>query len=178
MIEKLKKLGIVLTIAILFTIFIFSLTSAIYPKPEYDDFCEFSAKIAQPLDREKCGEILPEEINCRGPVEYTYGEDGCPIEASCNSCYEGYETAQEKYNLVLFLVSSIVGVMAILFGLFYDKKGAFWGLAKAGFLIGGLISLFVGTGIYYDDMARYLKPLVIFLELFIVLLVTYRVIKK
>ena len=135
-------------------------------------------KIDQPLNKEKCGEVLPEALDCRGPVEYEYGDDGCPVSAECNTCYEEYDTAQENYNLILFLVSSIIGVIAILFGLYCKKKDSFWNLIKAGFMIGGLISLFVGTSIYYDDMGRFLKPITILIELIIVLMVTYRVIKK
>jgi len=178
MIEKLKKIGIVLTIAILFTIFIFAMTNAFYPMPQYEDYCNVEMKIPQTLDREKCGEILPQAIDCRGPIDYTYDDEGCPVEAKCNLCFEAFDEVTENYNLVLFLVSSIVGVTAILFGLFFGRKDAFWDLTKAGFLIGGLISLFVGTGMYYHDMARFLKPAVILAELFIVLLITYKVINR
>jgi len=178
MIEKLKKTGIVITVAILLTIFIFSLTSAIYPRPDYKDFCNTTAKIQRPVDKEKCGDVMPEAIDCDGPVEYIYDVDGCPIEAKCNYCYEEYDLGRERYDLVLFIVSSIAGVLLILFGLFCKKKDEFWDLVKGGALLGGLISLFVGTSIYYNDMARFLKPIVIFGELFIVLLVTYKVVKK
>ncbi|MBU1201300.1 MAG: hypothetical protein KJ583_06355 [Nanoarchaeota archaeon] len=177
-IGKVKKIGIVLTIAILFTIFIFAMTNAIYPDPKYEDFCSYPTIITKPVEKDKCGEVMPQVVDCRGPIEYTYDENGCPIEAKCNKCYESYDTARKEHSMVLFLVSSIVGVFAILFGLFYNKDDDFWDLAKAGFLVGGLISLFVGTGVYYQDMARFLKPVVILAELFIVLMVTYKVFKK
>jgi hypothetical protein len=178
MIDKLKNIGIVLTIAILFTIFVFAMTSAIYPGPDYLDYCNESFVIERPVDKEKCGEIMPQAVDCRGPIEYTYDEEGCPIEAKCNNCYEAFDKIREKHNMILFIVSSISGVAAILFGLYYNKKDLFWDLVRAGFLVGGLISLFVGTTIYYGDMARFMKPAVILVELLIVLLVTYKVIKK
>jgi hypothetical protein len=178
MIEKLKKLAIIITVAILFTIFVFAMTNAFYPRPEYDDFCEEPAEIIKPMDREKCGDVLPETVGCRGPVKYEYDEEGCPIKAECDPCFEGYESARERYNLVLFIVASIAGIIAILFGLFYKKKDEFWEIAKGGFLLGGLISLFVGTAFYYENMGRFLRPAVILIELFIVLLVTYKVIRK
>ncbi|MFH1849436.1 MAG: hypothetical protein ABH879_04585 [archaeon] len=178
MIEKLKKIGIVITIAVLFTIFIFAMTNAVYPMPDYNDFCSRAATIAKPLDREKCGEVLPEAMDCRGPVDYEYDEGGCPVSATCNTCYNEFDRSMESYNMVLFLISSIIGVIAILFGLFYGKHNSFWVLVKGGFLLGGLISLFVGTSIYYQDMARFLKPAVILAELLIVLVVSYRLIKS
>lgn len=175
MIEQVKRIGIVLTIAILFTIFVFAMTNAIYPNPDYNDYCDYT--LQKPFDRETCDDI-PEMPNCRGMVEYTYDENGCPVEAKCNPCQQEYEDADERYRLVLFLVSSITGVIAILFGLYCTRRGEFWNVVEAGFLVGGLISLFVGTGFYYEDMARFLKPAVILIELIIVLLVTKKVMKK
>ncbi len=177
MIEQVKKIGLVLTIAILFTIFVFATTNAIYERPDHSDFCnDKEPRSINKIDYENCD--VPELYDCRGPPIYTYGDDGCPITVECDSCYEDYEIAQEKYESILFLISSIVGVMAILFGLYYRKKDNFWNLIESGFLIGGLISLFVGTQIYYDSMAKFLKPIVILIELIIVIMVTRKVIMK
>ena len=176
-IDKVKKIGIVLTIAILFTIFIFAMTNAIYPSPNYEDFCS-QEMITKPMPVNNCPDISYQVMNCRGQINYTYNESGCPITAVCDDCYKAYDVSQKEHNLVLFLVSSIIGILAILFGLFYSKDDEFWDLTRAGFLVGGLISLFIGTGIYYQDMGRFLKPVVILIELFIVLLVTYKVFKK
>jgi predicted signal transduction protein with EAL and GGDEF domain len=107
-----------------------------------------------------------------------YDDDGCPIDPVCDTCQEEFDDAHEKYRFVLFLVSSIAGVIAILFGLYYSKSTEFWEVFKAGLVLGGLISLFFGTIVYYNDMARFIKPLVILAEIIIVLLVTYRFIKK
>jgi len=178
MIEKIKHLGVILTIGILFTIFIFAITNSIYPKPSLNHFCNKSAKIEQPVDPEKCGKIMPQALDCRGPIEYIYDKDGCPVEARCNPCFEAFESALEKYFLILFITASISGVAAVLFGLFYKKKDKFWALIKNGFLLGGLICLFAGTIVYYQKMGRFLKPLVILIELIIVILVTYKIIKK
>ncbi len=131
------------------------------------------------VSQKNCSDLVVLE-ECNGMVDYTYDEQGCPVSAECNNCYEEFDSAREKYDLVLFVVSSIFGLVAIMFGLFYkNKKNAkFWDLTTAGFLIGGLISLFIGTGFYYEHMGRFLRPIVILVELVIVLVVTYKVIKK
>jgi hypothetical protein len=81
-------------------------------------------------------------------------------------------------DFIFFMVSAVAGLGAILFGLFWRRNNKFWTIIKSGFLIGGLASLFIGTGMYYDEMGRFVKPIVIFLELAIVILVTYRINRK
>jgi len=175
--EKIKKIAIALTIALLFTIFVFAMTNAIYEKPEWSDFCDETRVGRLPDPRVECPKLI-EYPDCRGKIDYTYDNDGCPIEAICNTCNIGYDDAREKHSLVLFIVSSIAGVMAVLFGLYYSKKDKFFELVKSGFLIGGLVSIFIGTMIYYDDMGRFLRPAIILIELIIVLAVTKKVVSK
>ncbi len=177
MLDKLKSFGIVATIAVLFTIFIFALTNAIVPQPEYNDFCNYDNQKNQRINWDECPNTNMLTM-CDGEVDYILDENNCPIDYTCDDCGITYKNEQNKHDLVLFLVSSIVGLIAILFGLFCIKRTDYWTLIKAGFLLGGLISLFVGTGIYYDSMARFLKPIVMFVELVIILLVTYKIISK
>jgi len=158
--EKIKKIAISLTIALLFTIFVFAMTNAIYEKPEWTDYCDEPRPRKLPNTNVECPQFN-DYPDCRGKVDFEYDNNGCPIAASCNDCNIGYDEANEKHNLALFLVSSIAGVIAVLFGLYYKKKDKFFELVKAGFLIGGLISIFIGTMIYYDDMARFLRPALI-----------------
>ncbi len=180
MIEKLKKVGIVVTVAVLLAILIFSITNAIYPQPKYDSFCPSQMKPEAPVPGSgKCNLTFYNDVPpCEGFIEYKYDSSGCPVSAGCNKCNRNWEVAQEEHDFVLFLVASIAGVLAALFGIFFYKEDDFWTLVKAGFLIGGLAALFFGTGTYYSHMARFLRPVVIFLELCLVLLVTYRLIKK
>jgi len=176
MIERLKKIGIVLTIAVLLTVFIFSLTNAIHPEPKYEDFCQELARPVK-LTVDNCAEVET-PTDCKGRIDYQYGSDGCPTEASCNMCYDGFDKANEKYRLVLFIVASVAGVLANLFGIFYRKKDPFWMLVRSGAIIGGLASLFIGTGIYYSDLGRYVRPIVILAELLLVILVAWWAINK
>jgi len=181
MLDKLKNFGIVAAIAILFTIFIFAMTNAIYPNPDYSDYCNNRVVKPQQINWNSCTNIPI--TNCNGNVEYIMDNNtGCPVDYTCDNCDEAYTQANSKHNFVLFLVSAILGLIAILFGIFaIDNPKArkeFWGLTKAGFLLGGLLSLFIGTSIYYQDMGRFLKPIVILIELVIVILVTYKLVKK
>ena len=180
MIDKLKNVGIVATIAILLAVFILSLTNAIYPNPEYDQFCNSTgpSPVGKFVERQEECKAVELPADCRGQIDYKYDSKGCPTEAICNNCYKEFDNTRKTYELVLFVVASITGLIATLFGVFYKKKDEFWTLIKAGLIIGGLLSVFIGTGIYYHDMGRFLRPIVIFLELCIVVLVTYTIIKK
>jgi len=178
MIDKIKNVGIVLTVAILFTVLMLSITNAAYPNPKYEDFCrEMPVPVKFAQEPDKCGETRA-PIACNGPVEYIYDEKGCPKEAKCDSCSKDLEDARKKYNLVLFIISSISGVLAILFGLSYRKNDEFSVLIRSGFVVGGLASIFFGTVHYYGDMGRFVRPAVILAELAIVIVVTYKIIKK
>ncbi len=176
MLERLKKFAIIVTIAVLFTIFIFAMTNAFYPKPDYGDFCKM--RLQKPYDYEKCRNSTPEQVICNGDINYTYGADGCPVSMTCDGCGDAYQEADKKYEFVLFLVSSIAGLIAILFGIFFARDNDFWDVTKGGFLLGGLASLFIGTGIYYSEIARFLKPAIILAEMIIVILIAYKLLRK
>ncbi|MFH1408523.1 MAG: hypothetical protein ABIH34_01320, partial [Nanoarchaeota archaeon] len=48
----------------------------------------------------------------------------------------------------------------------------------SGFLLGGLITLFIGTALYFSDFLRWLRPIVILFELGLVIFISYRKLKK
>jgi hypothetical protein len=101
MIDQVKKIGLILTIAVLFTVFVFAMTNAVYEDPEYSDYCKHEQKFPyNKPEAESCPRL--EQIQCDGIVEYEYGDDGCPIESICNNCNEEYRNAEEIYRSVLF----------------------------------------------------------------------------
>lgn len=181
MIDKLKKIGIIITLAVLLTVFLFSVTSAIYPKPKYESYCkEFPAPMpvyTKPEDCEKEYKNITMPT-CSRAIKYTYDSRGCPKTAECDDCYVGFEKANKKYDLILFLVLSISGAIAVLSGLFNKKEDSFWTIINAGAVVGGLASIYIGTIVYYTDMARFLRPLVLFVEILVTVLVTRKAVKK
>ncbi len=61
-----------------------------------------------------------------------------------------------------------MGIVAILFGLYMktDQEVVEW--VYSGILIGGIISVFIGTMMYFGDMNRFAKPIVLFFEIALV----------
>jgi len=144
----LRKIGIIFVIAALTAIFITVTSEAIYPNPDYNDYCDIQPK-----------------------QDYEYDPE----------CYGKLNEAQQKHDLILFLSNSILGGIAIIAGMLLPKKNYHniysptmheW--VGTGLLFGGLIAIFIGTGMYFHNLGRYIKPIVIFIELVLVIFLSYK----
>lgn len=180
-----RKILVIFLIGVLYAIFVQSLIEAIYPSPDYEDYCGRDSMpepmaLKMGVAPQNCTALL-EQIQCDkgGNIEYTHDSNGCPISTFCNYCNVGLEKAQEQQRLVVFIVSSVMALIAIGIGLALPvKKNPLNEWIGTGFLLGGLITLFIGTIRYYADMTRILRPLVLLIELFIVIFLAYKKLKK
>jgi uncharacterized protein (DUF983 family) len=177
-----RKILIIFVIGILYAIFSYSLVDAIHPGPDYEDYCSRLMKPmpmpprAEPIN---CPVIEEPECGAGGSYFYEYDEKGCPKKITCDYCQLEYDAAKEKYSLFMFVIMSLLGLIAIGIGLFLPKKKHHlheW--VATGFMLGGLITLFIGTAIYYADMARIARPIVILAELILVVYLAYKKLKK
>lgn len=173
-----RRILIIFVIGVLFAILSQAVIDAIYPAPKYEDYCNYnmgpeSMFKVQPancttLDFSAC-------YNIRGtPVNYTYDSNGCPVSYKCSMCQQDFDKHQEKYNFIVFIISSILGLIGIAIGLYLPSQSNNlneW--VATGFMLGGLLALFIGTARYYVDMGRFIRPAVIFVELVIVLYLAY-----
>ena len=184
----LRKILIIFIIAVLFTTLSFSISWMINPSPKYEDYCkyyDYNKPMAIPV-APNCTKIVePTEAegkNCvdsHGYVEYTYDASGCATKWNCNTCQYAFDQATKAHDYVLFLVNSIMGLIAIALGLYLPlAKNPLNQWISTGFMLGGLISLFTGTVIYFSELGRYVRPVVIFVELALVVYIAYKKIKK
>jgi hypothetical protein len=112
-------------------------------------------------------------------VQYKYDSNGCATGSYCDYCNVELEKAQEQYRLIVFIVSSAMALVAIGIGLILPvKKNPLNEWIGTGFLLGGLITLLIGTIRYYSDMTRVLRPIVLLIELGIVIFLAYKKLKK
>ena len=183
----LRKVGIILAIAILYSIFTFATINAIYPQPEYNDYCKpymdnrpyTTAKdpatcpfVKGPTDAEieLCGKD-------EGMITWSYDEYGCSKSYKCDYCQRDLNSANEKHYFVQFIISSVFALIAILVGMYLPVgkgKSELNEWVGTGFMLGGLITLFTGTLMVYGELHRFVKPVVILAELLIVLYLAYR----
>ena len=185
----LRRVAIIFVIAILYAIFVNAFISAIYPEPRYEDFCKQRFYPEKPypatIDRKDCPkykEPAQDELdrcaNEKGMPEYRYDAYGCPTEyKGCNYCQKDFDAANQKYNLYFFIFSSILAVVAIGIGLVLPTHNSLNEWIATGFILGGLVTLFFGTFRYYQYLGRYVKPIVILVELLIVIFLSYKKLK-
>lgn len=175
---KAKFVLLMLVVAVLFSVFSFSLGNAFYQQPEYEDFC--SSRFIDKFPGQNCSYVpVPVDVqrSCSqlgGFPEPVIGDDGCTVAYECNTCQVGLDAARERFNLVIFLFMSILGITAIVASLSLKTRQEVAEWIFNGFLLGGLISLFIGTVVYFDDAPRFLRPIIMFVELGIIIFIALR----
>lgn len=176
-----RKILVILVIAVLFSILVFTTIDAFYPDPDYSDFCrdryyEKPRPVGVETDCESLDIDQAEADLCideGGMIRYDY-QAGCPVDWNCDYCQKEYDTARSEHAYVVFIVSAIASLIAIVLGLWLPKSNTLNEWVGTGFMLGGLISLFFGTIRYFGDLNRAIRPVVILLELLIVIYVTYK----
>ncbi len=179
-----RKIIIIFVIAILFSVLVFAIIEAVYPQPQYEDYCK-SANY--PMERacitqQTCPEInitQAERDSCsakKGVIEYIdYDSNNCPTAYQCNTCQNELNLAQKTHSRYVFYISALLALIAIFLGLYLPaKKNTLNEWIGTGFMLGGTFALFFGTMTSFMFLDRYARPIVIFLELVLVIFVTYR----
>jgi hypothetical protein len=155
-----RKLIVALVIAILFAIFVQTAIEAVRQAPEYNDFCD---ERPIPLKISDRNNISPEE-----EAEQTLQRE------EMDKCNDEYRNAREEYNFVIFIVSAVLGLVAVLVGLYVSVSSPVGLSIASGLLLGGLVTIFIGTMRGWDSIGVTIRPFVILAELIIVILVSYR----
>ncbi|MEM4263265.1 MAG: hypothetical protein QW666_00005, partial [Candidatus Woesearchaeota archaeon] len=142
-----RKILIIFLVGVLYAIFSYSLIDAIYPGPEYEDYCaRMMVPVPSPLRAEpiNCSKIEQPICEKGGNYYYEYDSQGCPTKVTCDYCQRDYDAAKEKHNLKFFILASILGLIAIAIGLLLPQKKDISEWIATGFLLGGLITIFIG----------------------------------
>jgi hypothetical protein len=177
-----RKILVILVIAALFSIFTYSLSEAIFEKPDYDDYCYIDARFpVRDTVGENCTNVEPTETEkelCEEGDLIPQYENGCVVSYKCDTCRQAYEAEMAKFNFGVFLITTILGLVAIIIGLYLPvSKNPLHTWVGTGLMLGGLISIFIGTVRIYGDLHRILKPIIILIELLLVIFITYKKLK-
>ena len=180
-----RRIIVIFVIAILFAIFVQVAIEAFYPSPKYQDYCKEQAQPREiPYkDPQSCPELtIPEDFKCaseKGGIQYKYDLKGCPTEIYCETCNILFDNAQQKYNLMIFIISAVAGLIALIVGLYLPQhKNPINEWIGSGFLLGGILTIFVGTIRYFGQMGRYIRPIVILFELILIIYLAYKKLGK
>jgi len=178
MLEFVKKYGVIAIIAVLFAFFSFSIVDLVMEEPQYSRYCEPIAKPIVAPNRNCTMEAPPEFMrDCEtqgGYVEFQYDSSGCAVSYICNTCYAKDEAARKQHRMIGFIVTSIMGLIAIIIGLYVRSKEDVVEWVISGLLIGGLITVFAGTVSYFGDMDRFARPVVLLLEIALIIFVAVK----
>lgn len=167
---SIKNIILGLAIAIVYAFFVGYGTNLIYNAPEYNDFCKVRA-LAYPEKQ------YPIQVNCtynpdiqkqaRACVEqggnpvYDYDNKGCESSLTCDFCQKEYDDANKKYTRTVFIVSGIMGIIAIAVGALIFNIEAI----GAGLMGGGVLALIYGNIRYWQNLNNVMKVIILALAL-------------
>ncbi len=156
-----RKLLVTLVIAILFAILVNTTIQAIHPQPDYNDFC--GEKVVGPY---------PTNYETTQTAEQKKAMD--EYNAKSRECQERLSTAQKEFDYVVFITSSIAGIVAIVAGLYVSVQTPVGMSIASGLLLGGLFTLFFGTMSSWGNIGAVVKPIIILVEIIVVIVVAYK----
>ncbi len=177
-----RKIIVIIVIAILFAIFVQTLANAIFTEPEYSAYC-YRGYIETPVRQVDpalgCPNITYVDFQaCHaagGMVLTDYDAAGCVSNQTCSNCQLDYETAQDTFAFMVFLFSAVLGLLAIFLGVYLPQhRNTLHAWVGSGFMLGGLITIFTGTVRSFSTFENWAKPVVIGLELVLIIWLTYR----
>ena len=179
-----RKIIIIFVVAILFSVLVFSVIEAVYPRPEYNNFCKMNNYAPQ--------KPWPVVVNCtdmpistaaqkdcsdkKGYMEYVdYDSNNCPTKYECNTCQTELDVETKRHDVYVFYISAFLALVAIFIGLYLPaKENDLNEWIGTGFMLGGTFALFFGTVQSFNSLDRLVRPIIILLELILVIFVAYR----
>jgi hypothetical protein len=175
-----KKLAIVLGIAALLPLFLALFMEAVYPAPEYNNYCNDSYYYSKPIPatpKINCTEFYttPQAIDCSnqgGNPQTKYDENGCMIFDKCDFCSKQYNDAMQVYDdgsLIIFIILAVLGLIAVIIGIYLPVD-----YIGAGLMFGGMITMFYATIRYFGSLSKMLRALVILVELLIIMWIAFK----
>jgi hypothetical protein len=153
-----RKFIVAVTIAVLFTFFVFASIQAVKQQPDYSEYCDFTKPYP---DRTLLGE---EEFE----------QERIAFDEEQRECSNQYNLANKEYSLFVFIISGIISLIGIFIALKLPEKDEIMNMISSGLLLGGLITLFVGTIWGWSGIGIYFRPLVLLLELVLVVYLAYK----
>ena len=178
--NRLKRGAVVIALAVLTVLFIALFVDAVFEQPRYEDYCgkgEYmdSPRAVKPYmedDRLNCTDPRPEAVDkcyqSGGYPEWTWDDNGCQEFKECNMCQKGMEEDRKYASRNAFYLGAVLSLIALVAGLMWPIE-----FIGTGFMFGGITGLFYSTVRYFSEMDKWVRVVVMFAEICIVLFVTY-----
>ncbi len=181
-----KNLVLGIGIIIVFGLLLWQGIEAFYPSPDYDDFCSMGKFIPRIPEKtlpssDTCifpRELQEQENNCynqEGQPIFEYDDNGCIISIKeCDLCNKEFNTAQDEHSKVIFIVSIIVGIIALIIGygiLSIEPVGS-------ALMTSGIWAIFWGTAINWRNISSIWRFLLLLLAFVLLVWITLRLNKQ
>ncbi len=181
--SKVKQTILAISIAIVFAMFVGYGIATFYEDPEYSDYCKERPYIPRTIEKginsSSCPEIdesSPIIKDCtekKGYIEYDYDGNNCPVDPTCNTCYADYDKADEAYSKVVFVITLIIGLIAIIVGAILEHESV-----SPGVMGGGALTIFYGTLRYWGHAPDALRFTLLGVVLIVLIWLGYKKFKS
>src|SRR3989344_5745118 len=188
---KAKEIAMVISVAVLFALFIGLLIDAVYETPHHEDICPQNYRNLARTIYEKpimpitqitpCATIQQEQsenvTNCFEEEGYPIFEDNlttCTAEFKyCETCDRDFKKANNAYNRNIFFIIAPIGLIAVILGLLLSFE-----VIGSGAMFGGIALIIYATARYFIGMGKVMRVIVIFIELVILIAISIKKLKK
>ena len=171
---KKKEIIIAITIAIIFALFLGYGIEVFDPSPDQDDFCQDNLYDID--NEEKCltasGTWGTNSNQPRVPVKEIEPTTEVEFCSPAKECYDTYDLARTKHDKIVFIVSIIIGLIAIFTGVLLKKDAA-----STGILSGGVLLIIYGTIRYWQHANDTLKFILLGIVLAVLIWIAYKKLK-
>ena len=154
-----RKIIVVLLIAVLFTFFVQATIDAFKQSPNYADYCNIEYPNRMDLSEEE------------------WEEQRRQLDEEREECMQEYRNAQDDYNSLVFIISVIAAGIAIIAGLYLPVNTSAGMTVTTGLLLGGLLTLFIGTIRGWSAISEITRPLILLAELALIIVLSYKFFK-
>jgi len=165
--SKPKQVILAVSIAIVLALFIGISLETFYPSPKYEDFCDERA-IALKTDPLIEDRLTQEDCeDKRGKWNPSDGRGYCDYDYYCR---KDLEDARKEHGKVVFIISIVLGFIALLIGWLGMKKEA----VASGVMGGGALTIIYGIIRYWQYAQDYLRLVILAAILGILIWIGYK----
>ena len=180
--SKFRQVLLAIAIAIVFAFFVGFGIAAFYESPKYEDFCE-DTFYEKPYPRPAMGETtnctyiepsdeLKKECRDKGDISAKYDKNGCVGSYYCETCNKEFRDISEVYNRNVFIIATIIGIIALVAGIVLKITSV-----SSGLMGGGILTIIYGIIRYWSGLQNYGRFTVMAIALVVLIWLGYKNLK-
>lgn len=156
---------------------------AFYPSPKYDSFCQLGLGGSYPINaydyvgtnctfNKQLQESADKCMQDSGFPVYDYNDAGCNVAIKeCNYCQKNFDEADDSYSKVVFIISLIVGLIALFVGYRYLSVEP----VGSALMASGVGSIFYGSIRNWQNLSDVLRFLLLLIALVFLIWIAMRI---